>query len=89
MSDGLAARRKRLLMQSRRRGMRETDLILGGFAAAHLDRFTADQLDRYETLLACPDPDILAWASGTPAPAPFDTDVMTLLQNFKTRVSST
>lgn len=88
MSDGLAARRKRLLMQSCRRGMRETDLILGAFAEQHLERLTADQLDRYEALLACPDQDVLAWASGSPAPPALDNDVMKLLQNFRIRVSN-
>ena len=86
MSDGLAARRKRLLMQSRRRGMREMDLVLGAFADYHLATFDAGQMDRYEALLGCPDPDLIAWLGGAPVPQAHDHDVMNLLQNFKIRV---
>jgi antitoxin CptB len=86
MSDGLAARRKRLLMQSRRRGMREMDLVLGAFADYHLATFDAGQMDRYEALLGCPDPDLIAWLGGAPVPQAHDHDVMNLLQSFKARV---
>jgi antitoxin CptB len=87
MSDGLAARRKRLLMQSRRRGMREMDLVLGAFADYHLATFNAEQMDRYEALLGCPDPDLVAWiGGGAPVPRVHDHDVMDLLQSFKIRV---
>ena len=88
MSDGLAVRRKRLLMQSRRRGMRETDLLLGAFADRHLAAFTADQLDRYEALLGCPDADLIAWIAGGRVPEAYDHDVMKLLKNIKIRTPS-
>ena len=88
MSNGLAERRKRLLMQSRRRGMREMDLVLGAFADYHLATFNAEQMDRYEALLGCSDPDLVAWIGGSPVPSAHDHDVMNLLQNFKIRVST-
>jgi antitoxin CptB len=86
MSDGLAARRKRLLMQSRRRGMREMDLVLGAFADYHLATFDAEQLERYEALLSCPDPDLIAWLGGAPVPRTHNHDVMNLLRSFRIRV---
>ena len=88
MSDGLAAQRKRLLMQSRRRGMRETDLILGQFADRYLDGFTAEQLDRYESLLRCQDQDLIAWIAGAPPPDIHSHDVMALLRTFTTGIQS-
>ena len=77
-------RRKRLLFRSWHRGTRETDLILGRFADAHLAGFDADQLDRYEGLLECSDVDLFDWVSGRALPpAALDHDVMRLLLAFR------
>ena len=76
-------RRKRLLFRSWHRGTRESDLILGRFAEAHLARFDEAQLDRYEALLDCPDADLFDWIARRAAlPAAYDTDVMRLLLAF-------
>jgi antitoxin CptB len=73
-------RRKRLLFRSWHRGTRETDLILGRFAEAHLAAFDAGQLDRYEALLECNDADLFDWVSGRAVPPPaHDHDVTRLL----------
>jgi antitoxin CptB len=61
------ARRKRLLMRSWRRGIRETDLILGPWAERNLDRLGREALEAYEALLSEPDPDLYAWLSGRAA----------------------
>ncbi|MBB5518635.1 FAD assembly factor SdhE [Amphiplicatus metriothermophilus] len=64
------ARRKRLLYRAQHRGFKEADLVIGGFAAAHLADMTAAELDEFEALLALPDHDLYAWATGeAPAPA--------------------
>ena len=84
MDETIDVRRKRLRFRCWHRGTRELDLILGRFADAELANLTPDQLDRYEALLANPDPDIYAWIIGTrPVPAAFDTDVMGLLKSRK------
>ena len=84
MADKTDVRRKRLLYRSRRRGMREADHLLGGFAERTLDGFTDEQLDRYERLLENTDPDLLDWITGrAPVPDAFDNDVMALLMNIK------
>lgn len=57
-------RLKRLLMRSRRRGMREMDLILGAFADARLAALDDETLDRYEDLLEENDQDLYKWVSG-------------------------
>ncbi|MBM3516613.1 MAG: succinate dehydrogenase assembly factor 2 [Alphaproteobacteria bacterium] len=78
-----AVRRKRLLFRSTHRGIKELDILLGGFAGRHLDALTAKQLDRYEGLLEEADPDLLAWVVGRrPVPAAIDHDVMTMLRAF-------
>jgi antitoxin CptB len=77
-------RRKRLLFRSWHRGTRESDLVLGRFAEAHLAGFDAAQLDRWEALLECADADLYDWASGrTAPPAAYDHDVMRLLLAFR------
>ena len=76
-------RRKRLSFRSWHRGTRESDLILGRFADAHLATFDDGQLDRYEALLDCTDADIFDWVSGrAPPPPEHDHDVTCLLLSF-------
>ena len=89
MADDLARRRKRLLFRSIRRGTRESDFIVGGFARRHVDGMDAEQIARFEALLEQSDPELMAWITGArPVPAEWDSDVMHLLQNFKNTLSS-
>ena len=83
MTSSSEIRRKRLLFRSWHRGTRESDLILGRFADAHLAGFDKGQLDRCEALLDCPDADIFDWVSGRAAlPPEHDHDVMHRLLAF-------
>lgn len=84
MSEPIEIRRKRLIHRSLYTGMKETDLLLGGFARAYLPDFDAAMLDQYEALLDTnEDPQIYAWAIGRePVPAEFDTPVMQLLKSY-------
>ncbi len=76
----LDARRRRLRFRSWHRGTREMDLLLGSFADAHLASFSAGQLDRYEALLGCNDPDLYDWIAGRAAvPEDCRSDVLDLL----------
>ncbi|MBP7002663.1 MAG: succinate dehydrogenase assembly factor 2 [Amaricoccus sp.] len=43
--------------------MRETDLLLGGFADAELGRLSSDELDAFESLLLENDQDLYLWIS--------------------------
>jgi len=82
--DSEAHRRKRLFYQSRHRGMKEADLILGGFALAHMASLTSDQFARFEALLEESDPDLMSWIGGQAAPPPtHDHDVLELIRSFK------
>ncbi len=65
MSDEPAAiRLKRLQMRSMRRGIKEMDIILGGFSQGPLAVLHSDQLDLYELLLEENDHDLYQWVSG-------------------------
>lgn len=85
MSDHSEAhRRKRLLFQSAHRGTKEADLIIGGFAHAHMAAMTSESFDKFEALLQESDPDIMAWISEQEAPPPrHDNDVLKAIIQFK------
>jgi antitoxin CptB len=75
-------RRKRLLFRCWHRGTQEIDLIFGTFAERSLTGFSAAQLDRFEALLDCTDPDLFDWVTGSDAPPPeHDHDVMRMLRD--------
>jgi antitoxin CptB len=60
------------------------DLLVGGFADAHLADFGPGELDRFEELLRQNDLDLYAWLAGKSAPPPeLDNPVMRLFVNFK------
>ncbi len=63
--------------------MRETDLLLGGFAEARLSDLDDALLDPFEALLEESDRDVLTWILGRAAPpARHDTALMRLLRDF-------
>lgn len=68
MSESSEIRRKRVLFQASRRGFKEADLVIGGFAAREVPRMTETELDQFEALLSCPDHDLYAWARGEAEP---------------------
>jgi antitoxin CptB len=57
-SDGLDARRKRLLFRCWHRGTKEMDYILGRFADAHIADLSEDEVSDFERLIELPDPDL-------------------------------
>ncbi|ATY61714.1 TPR repeat [Cordyceps militaris] len=58
-----ATKRARLLYQSRKRGILESDLVLSTFAAQHLPTMTSAQLTEYDLFLDENDWDIYYWAT--------------------------
>lgn len=62
-------RLKRLYFRSAHRGSKETDLILGPFAAANLAQMNDAQLDEFEIFLDENDNDIWDWVSGKSLPS--------------------
>jgi antitoxin CptB len=86
ISQDETALRRRLLFQSRHRGVKELDLILGRFAEAHLAGFRMAELQQFAVLLGEPDPDIYDWLVGrAPLPARLQNPVTERLLDFTHR----
>ena len=84
MDETRAIRLKRLIYQASYTGMKETDLLLGHFAAAHLGTLDDQGLDDFEALLDAGDDRIYAWVMGNSrVPDTYDTPVFTLIKSFK------
>ena len=58
----IEARRKRLLWRATHRGLKEMDVLLGGFAKAEISAMSANELDQLEAIVGLADQDLLAWA---------------------------
>ena len=75
---------KRLIYRSSYTGMKETDLLLGQFAARHLNELSDNELDMFEALLDVGDPRILSWVQGDEqVPEAFQGTVIDLIKNFE------
>jgi antitoxin CptB len=88
-SEGLEPRRRRLLFRCWHRGIRETDLIMGGFADAHIATLSDADLASLEALIEVQDADILAWMMGERATPPeYDTPLFRAMREFHFRLES-
>jgi antitoxin CptB len=77
-------RRKKLKFRAWRRGFREIDLILGGFADARLAGLDEAGLDAFEALLEAPDWQAYSWITDTaPVPPVYDTPTLALIRAFQ------
>lgn len=56
-------RRKRLLWRATHRGIKEMDLILGGFVTRNLEGFSDAEIADLERIMEIPDQDMLSWAT--------------------------
>ena len=63
-SADLDPRRRRILVRAWRRGIREMDLVIGGFADAEIATLDEAELDELELLMAEEDADIFRWVTG-------------------------
>ncbi len=76
-------RRKKLKFRAWRRGFREIDLILGGFADRCLAGLDETSLDAFEALLDARDQDVYEWVTEqAPAPREHDTPVLASIRAF-------
>jgi len=84
LNETSEARRKRLLWRASHRGMREMDLLLGGFARTHMDRLTESELDEFETIVGLPDQELMGWILGDhPVPQLQATATLTALLTYR------
>jgi len=85
-SEGLDARRRRLLFRCWHRGIREMDLVLGRFADAQLATLSEGDLAELERWLDVPDQQIFAWVNGMePVPASYDTALFRRLRDVHSK----
>jgi antitoxin CptB len=82
-SDGLDARRRKLLFRCWHRGMREMDLIMGRFVDTAIGDFTEDDVAEFERLVDVPDRELLAWIVGEiEVPPAHDTPLFRRWRDF-------
>ncbi|MEQ8307846.1 MAG: succinate dehydrogenase assembly factor 2 [Hoeflea sp.] len=82
-SADLDPRRRRILVRAWRRGIREMDLVIGGFADAEIATLDEDELDQFEALMAEDDGDLLKWVTGEQAtPERFQTDLFARVRAY-------
>ena len=82
-------RLRKLNFRAWRRGFREADMIVGGFADAELERLDPSELDLFEALLEVPDAELYDWIVGRAPPAPeHDHPLMHRLRDFRFLVSA-
>lgn len=62
-SSETETRRKRLLWRATHRGIKEMDLILGGFVTRNLEVFSDAEIAELERIMEIPDQDMLSWAT--------------------------
>ncbi|KAA8907212.1 hypothetical protein TRICI_005031 [Trichomonascus ciferrii] len=86
-NEDTETKRARLLYQSRKRGILETDLLLGRFAKKYLASMSREEMDEYDELLDQPDWDIYYWATRnydvTPCPEKWEkSEIMAKLRDL-------
>ncbi|WP_081536128.1 succinate dehydrogenase assembly factor 2 [Rhodovulum sp. P5] len=64
MSESLEDRRKRMHIRAWRRGTKEMDLILGGYADQYLGQLDGADLELFDSLLGEDDHALYQWVTG-------------------------
>lgn len=64
MNDALTKRRKQIIYRSNHRGIKEMDIIIGGYANAFVMDMPVDVLDEFEKIISELDRDLLTWFVG-------------------------
>lgn len=83
MSLSLEDRRKRLRYRTSHTGMKETDILFGGFIIRYGPTLEEALVGEAEALLDANDQDIYNWITGrAPVPDAFETRLMARLQEF-------
>ncbi len=70
----LDARKKQAIFRATHRGIREMDILFGGFVEMQVHLFSDAEMDQLDALMQAPDWDIYKWITGTmPVPRQYDT----------------
>ena len=90
MSENLTPERKRILYRASYRGTKEADIVIGGFAKAHIGDLTDAELEEFRLLLEVPDQTLYGWIIGREeAPENYQGPILERLQAFNVAKSVT
>lgn len=79
----LDVRRRAIRIRAWRRGMREMDILIGGFVDAKLSALDERDITDLEVFLDAPDQRAFSWLAGSePVPAEWDTPVFRKIVEF-------
>lgn len=82
-SDGLDARRRKVLFRAWHRGTREVELLTGRFADAQIGELSEAEMDDFEQLIEVPERDLIGWITGKlDLPENYDTSVWHRMMAF-------
>jgi antitoxin CptB len=83
-SQNLSIDRKRLLWRATHRGIKEMDIIIGGFATANLADLPDADMAEFAAIMEYPDQEMLAWVTRqTEIPVEFQSPLLTRVLNFR------
>lgn len=75
--------RKKLLYRSLHRGCKETDILLGSFAAKFIDHFSDYELNEYEKIVNLDDHKLYSYITGKQAiPISLDSNIINSIIEF-------
>jgi antitoxin CptB len=84
MNQSIDITRKRLLWRATHRGIKEMDILVGGYAEAHVGTMDKVALTTFADLLELPDQELLAWATGVePIPQQHDCAMLRAILAFR------
>lgn len=84
----LDPRRRRILFRAWRRGTREMDLIMGGFADRYIGDLTEAETEEFERLIEVLDLDLFQWINGElPIPSEYNTPLLQRVIEFHTHTA--
>ena len=87
--DKLEIIRRRLLWRASHRGIKEMDLIVGGYAQTHLASMIESELTDFAEILEIPDQQLLAWATNQETlPPESDSILLRSVLNHRPAVTS-
>ncbi|WP_186398744.1 succinate dehydrogenase assembly factor 2 [Stappia sp. P2PMeth1] len=86
--DDDSARRKRILYRCQHRGMKEMDILLGGYVGEHIATMSEADLATLEVLMDVSDQELFAWMIGhKPVPAEHDTALYRAVAAYRSKSS--
>ncbi len=82
-SDEDIRRRKQMIYRANHRGIKEMDIVIGGYADAHVMGMDDETLNAFEAIMDESDRDLFSWFTGEiSVPERFDTPLFAAILAF-------